>query len=332
VVDEASLGNSIEGNFIGTDRGGTQSHSNADGVLITNNSEETLVGGDSPDKRNVISGNSFNGVDISNTGGNEVKGNYIGTTRDGTGKLGNDTGVALNSASSNGIGGPSAGEGNAISGNEINGVALFGNSPDSNRVLGNLIGTTASGTGDLHNGENGVGMNGSFNTVGDGSSGGANTIAFNGTNGVEIEQNSAHGNHVLSNAIFSNGIGLSIGLNNDGATPNDTGDADTGPNNLQNFPVLSSAKTGKKGTTVAGKLNSNPNSTFLVQFFSNPSGTDEGKTLIGQKEMTTDASGNASFSLKTKKVGKGQNITATAMNKATFDTSEFSAPKKVVRR
>ena len=155
---------------------------------------------------------------------------------------------------------------------------------------------------------------------------------MNITEGGDGIPNNANGNRILSNSIFSNGDffpGIALG---NGGTPNDSGDPDTGSNRLQNFPILSSAKTGKKGTTVAGKLNSNPNSTFLVQFFSNPSGTDEGKTLIGQKEMTTDASGNASFSLKTKKVGRGQNITATAMNKATFDTSEFSAPKKVVRR
>jgi hypothetical protein len=33
----------------------------------------------------------------------------------------------------------------------------------------------------------------------------------------------------------------------------------------------------------------------VVRFFSNPSGTDEGKTFIGQKSVTTDASGNATF-------------------------------------
>ena len=54
---------------------------------------------------------------------------------------------------------------------------------------------------------------------------------------------------------------------------NDPGDTDTGPNNLQNKPVLSSTRKGATGTTtVRGTLNSAPGKTFNVQFFSNPEG------------------------------------------------------------
>jgi hypothetical protein len=87
--------------------------------------------------------------------------------------------------------------------------------------------------------------------------------------------------------------------------------------------VLSSAKISKRGTNVAGQLDSTPNSTFTLQFFSNPSGTDEGRTFLGEKSVTTDASASVSFTFKTKKkAGKGQNITATATNDATGDTSD----------
>jgi hypothetical protein len=45
----------------------------------------------------------------------------------------------------------------------------------------------------------------------------------------------------------------------------------------------------------------------------------------------TDGSGNASIGFSTtRKVALRQNITATATNSATGDTSEFSAPRKVV--
>jgi hypothetical protein len=111
-------------------------------------------------------------------------------------------------------------------------------------------------------------------------------------------------------------------------TPNDTGDADVGPNNGQNFPVLTSAKNATT-TTVTGKLNSTPGKTFIVEFFSNPSGTDEGRVFVGQKSVTTDASGNATFTFKSAtKVAKGRTITATATDPA-GNTSEFSAPKTV---
>ena len=66
-----------------------------------------------------------------------------------------------------------------------------------------------------------------------------------------------------------------------------------------------------------------------MQFFSSPSG-DEGQTFIGQKVVSTDASGNATFSFTpTTAVAVGRQITATTTRQATGDTSEFSAAKQV---
>jgi hypothetical protein len=84
-------------------------------------------------------------------------------------------------------------------------------------------------------------------------------------------------------------------------------------------------------STIKGKLNSNASQTYTVEFYSNPAGTDEGKKFIGQKSVTTDSSGNASFTFSpATKVPAGPAITATATNGSTGDTSEFSAPRKVV--
>ena len=80
-------------------------------------------------------------------------------------------------------------------------------------------------------------------------------------------------------AIHSNAR-LGIDLGNLGVNPNDAGDLDTGANNLQNFPVLTSATGGQ----VVGSLNSTPSSTFRVEFFANtvcyPSGNGEGETFL----------------------------------------------------
>jgi hypothetical protein len=143
--------------------------------------------------------------------------------------------------------------------------------------------------------------------------------------------------------MFSNG-GLGIDLvggtentagvtANDGdnpSTPQPDPDSDSGPNGLQNKPVLSSAKTVSGKTTIVGKLNSSPQQTYTIQFFSNPSG-NEGKKLIGQKSVTTDASGNRTFTFSpATAVSVGQTVTATATNTSSSgDTSEFSAPKTV---
>ena len=214
-------------------------------------------------------------------------------------------------------------------GNDREGVLILGNGADGNRITGNYIGTDKSGAAPLRNIDEGVFIyDVSNNTVGGTTAGAGNVISFSTEeDGVQIYGLNAKGNRILSNSIFSN-AGLGIELDNDGPTPNDPDDADTGPNNLQNFPVLSSARKNAAGTTtVRGKLHSTPSKTFTVQFFSNPSGTKEGKTLLGSKSITTDGSGDDSFSFSTKKaIRLGQNITATGAE----GTSELSAPRKVV--
>jgi len=57
----------------------------------------------------------------------------------------------------------------------------------------------------------------------------------------------------------------------DVTTPNDADDTDSGANNLQNKPVISSATTGSTKITIKGRLESNHNQTFTVEFYSNPS-------------------------------------------------------------
>jgi hypothetical protein len=166
-------------------------------------------------------------------------------------------------------------------------------------------------------------------SVGDGTRGRANTIAFNGKDGVLIKGSDlSTANSVLSNFIFSNGE-LGIDLSADGLTSNDAGDVDTGPNGLQNKPVLTFAKTVSGKTTIKGKLNSRPNKTYTLELFSNPSG-NEGKKLIGEKSVRTDEFGNRSFTFTSAAVSVGKTVTAMATNTSgSKDTSEFSAPRKV---
>jgi CSLREA domain-containing protein len=338
-----SVGNRIEGNFIGTDPTGTLDRGNTDdGVNIFDGPSENVIGGTTPAARNVISGNACNAVFVSNATGNRIQGNYVGTDKNGTKGLPNGDGfgcaaVSINESSGNTVGGTTAGARNLISGNGSGGVGIFGDS-QNNKVLGNRIGTTANGTGALGNGENGVritGSNASNNIVGDGTSAGSNTIAFNGDDGVSVTSDS--GNEISRNSVFSNaGIGIDLeGGFEDAAgyTANDPGDIDTGSNGLQNKPVISSAKTSSTKTTITGKLATVPNTLYRVEFFSNPSG-NEGKKFVGLKLVSTDASGNATFTFSpASKVAAGQTVTATArgefLEATAVGTSEFCAPKKV---
>jgi hypothetical protein len=329
IEGSASTGNRVVGNYLGTDASGTQDLGNtAAGVYLAG--PDNVVGGATAGERNVISGNESVGVHVAYSSGNRIVGNYVGTDATGTKDLGNyDQGVYISSAPNSTVGGTTAGARNVISGNDDAGVLVFGSA--GNKVMGNYVGTDATGTKDLGNADVGVNVTRASSTIGGVTAGERNLISGNHGVGVGIEGASATGNRILSNSIFANGL-LGIDLGGDGTTANDPGDPDTGPNYLQNKPVLYSAKKNAAGTTtIRGTLDSTPGKTFKVQFFSNPKGTDEGKTLLGSTNVLTDGSGKASFAFSTKKeIRLGQNITATATGE--YGTSEFSAPKKVVAR
>ena len=114
-----------------------------------------------------------------------------------------------------------------------------------------------------------------------------------------------------------------------GITPNDTGDADSGPNNLQNFPLLTTVSRDGASTIVEGTLNSTPNTTFRLEFFANtacdPSGNGEGASYLGSQDVATHANGNASFSATLPAgISGGTPVSATATDPGR-NTSEFSA-------
>jgi hypothetical protein len=115
-------------------------------------------------------------------------------------------------------------------------------------------------------------------------------------------------------------------------TPNDAGDPDTGPNGLQNFPVITSASApGGLNTTMGGTLNSKPNSTYRIDVYRNPGppAAAEGKDWVGAVTVTTNASGNATWSLTAPANYAGQVLRATATSTTTRDTSELSAARVV---
>jgi hypothetical protein len=168
------------------------------------------------------------------------------------------------------------------------------------------------------------------NFIGGTVTGAGNVISDNGGTGVSIFGTAATGNSVLRDSIFGNGSpgGLGIALNNDGVTANENKDPDTGPNKLQNFPVITSASA----TTIEATLNSRPSKTFTIQFFSNPApnfptGFGEGETVLGEKTVTTNDRGRASFTFATA-LTAGEFVTATATD-AFGNTSEFSAAPTV---
>jgi hypothetical protein len=157
----------VQGNFIGTDLTGTHPLGNQeDGILIDGGSNN-LIGGGSPGLGNVVAANGWNGVDISSFGignyacfVNHVQGNWIGTNKTGTAKLGNQRNgvliisdpLATNISFDNEIGGSTpflnssaprgpvpAGVGNTIAFNALDGVKVEGSQVVHTPIRGNSI-------------------------------------------------------------------------------------------------------------------------------------------------------------------------------------------------
>jgi CSLREA domain-containing protein len=342
--------NVIQGNFVGTDVSGTAKIPNGRALGFLNAVHHTLIGGDTPNARNLISGNNEIGVIFSAAGthDNVIQGNYIGVNTNATAKLGNSVGVVLFfTATNNSI------IGNVVSGNVKRGIDLTtngsppNNPPHANIVQGNIVGTDPSGTLDLGNGQANITVEpvggivlsqGVYNNdIGGMAPGQGNVVAFNYGAGIRLGANSSYsaagvGNSILNNSVYSNnGLGIALadgtGILNT-PLPNDNNDGDTGANNRQNYPVLTNATSAGGTVTVTGSLNSIPNTTFRIEFFAsaNPdaSANGEGETFVGSTDVTTNGSGNATISFGfAPRIGK-RLISATATNLTTGDTSEFS--------
>lgn len=323
------IGNVVENNYIGVDATGINGLGNnsygiqlydTDGVQILNN---------------VISDNASDGIRFlagSNVDNSIIQGNFIGVGADGTTLVGNGgdgIGVVSGTATDNQIGG--VGAGNIIAGNDGSGILLDGASVKGTAIIGNSIGTDASGGLNLGNGEYGVLVeNGSFgNAIGGILAGFGNTIAFNQRDGVRLAEDAGNSNAIHRNSIFGNAeLGIDIDIN--GVSSNDDLDSDNGANTRINFPVLTSANTdGASNVSISGWFNTTPGvATYRLEFFTSPvadpSGNGEGQLFIGAIDVTTDANGIALFSESfSALVSIGDVVSATATD-SLQNTSEFS--------
>jgi len=296
----------IEGDFVGTDVTGTKAVGNNVGVSVSGNND--LIGGTTAAARNVISGNRNRGIGVGGTfSGDMIQGNYIGVDVSGTKALGNaNEGIAIfaGSPTKHLIGGvttrPGVAPGNIISNNTGAGIDLSG--VTNITIEGNVIGADVTGKVAMGNTSDGVIISGGStgNTVGRTTARTGNIIAFNGTGGsggnaaegIQVVDSASVNNSFLGNSIFSN-VQLGIELGNTLVNTNDPCDGDTGPNNLQNFPDLTSASSNGISTTVKGTLNSKASTKFRIEFFANdvcdPSEHGEGQTFLGAMNVTTNS-------------------------------------------
>lgn len=233
-VLSTSVGNTIAGNYIGLNSSGTGALANVYNGITISNAAATTIGGVTGNPRNVISGNSYYGIQITGNGTqNLLQDNYIGTDASGTTAVQNHFAGVRVETPFNTVGTPGAG--NLISGNGQQGIFIVGSSASSNLVLANYVGTSAGGNSALGNGNAGIGISGApFNTIG--GTGAGNLLSANGDAGIFVISSTAIGNTIAGNTIGANASGTSA------------------LGNLYEGVYLEIAKSNTVGTVGAGNL------------------------------------------------------------------------------
>jgi hypothetical protein len=267
IVDSGTSGNVVVGDYIGVDATGAKALGNgASGVAIYNSASNNTIGGTAGGSGDVLSGNVQNGVYISdsNTTGNVVEGDFIGTDSTGTLAVPNNQGVLIqNGASNNTIGGPTAAAHDVISGNYSDGVHIVDGGTSGNVVAGDYLGVDATGAKALGNGASGVAIfnSASNNTVGGTASGSGDVISGNVQNGVYISDGGTTGNVVEGDYIGTDSTGMQAVPNYNGvlirggAANNTIGGSSTAARNVisgNNWDGVHITDAGTSGNVVAG--------------------------------------------------------------------------------
>src|SRR5579884_2643980 len=201
LLDSGSSGNQVLGNYIGTNHGGNAAVANKIG--IEDAGSRNTIGGSVLGDKNVISGNTGDGVLIDSTATAEtMQGNYIGLNVSGKSILANGSNGVEVQGNNNTLGGNSGSNPfvrNYVSGNTGDGL-LIDSGATGNQVLGNFIGVGVSGTNGVGN-LNDVEIAGSSNSIGGTSSGTSTIISGSGNDGVLLDSTAA------KNLIQANRVG-----------------------------------------------------------------------------------------------------------------------------
>jgi hypothetical protein len=305
----------------------------------------------------IVSCFGGSGIVISGPEGrfNRIEGNFVGTNFSGQDTIDspNYSGITLtDGAARNTIGGVFAGDGNVISGNRSIGLVIH--SSDSNRVVGNRIGTDVTGARAVGNKDAGIYLSmAAGNEVGGTQEGEGNLISGNAIHGVWIDGAGSTENRVVCNRIGTNAAGTAVLPNGSagvavhhGAKRNRIGpgndirgNANWGvviylPETAQNTVTRNAiSENGRAGITIANHANGDihepvvertadgiagstvPNA--VVEVFSDRS--DQGAIYEGT--VAADASGNFTWS----GTPAGPKVTATVTD-AEGNTSAFSNP------
>ncbi len=321
----------ILNNYIGMVDDTTPEFNNRHGIEVVKSAGGLNIGGDYSTQGNLIAGNKMLGVSIAESNTALIQGNIFSSNAAGTAYIPNEIGdVKIFDSPYLRIGGETSGYGNVIP----QGVMVESNSVNNVNLLikHNLLGVSKSGyVYPINPDRDGIYVEGatgspdiSFNQITNFNKG----IVILSDSVVPISKNKIYGNREMG-----------IDLGDDGVTLNDNLDSDTGPNGLQNFPVISNVVVQDYGAVKTVNfdvsLHSAPNKRYYIEVFSSlfcgSSGYGQGKQGFAYNgSLTTDSSGNTgiwhiSELYPTNVIGPCLTATATEFDGVRYlGTSEFS--------
>jgi CSLREA domain-containing protein len=243
-IELQGVGDTIQGNFVGTNPQGNAAEPNQNDGIHISNSSGSIIGGTTPGARNIASGNQIDGIHIvGSTGspatGNQIEGNFVGVNAAGTGSVGIKTiggaagtpagnfvfGIEISGGNDNEVGGTIAAARNVVGFNAV-GIELD-NGAENNFIQGNFSGVGADGVTPVGNNLQGIVVRSddnlspplgpgqanepavSFNTIGldpnANFTGLGNLVEFNGAAGISV-----FGNPLPNNATPLQNSGNSI--------------------------------------------------------------------------------------------------------------------------
>jgi gliding motility-associated-like protein len=205
-----SSNNTLQNNFVGTNKAGTSKFANSVGISLTSSNTNTILS-------NLVSGNTGDGIVLSLSGstagnGNIINDNTIGFTNGGSVALANGgIGISLTQSSFNTIG--TTGLPNVI-GNHVGAGISLGTTSNSNTIAFNVVGLDKAKTTKAAN-DNGIVVTASnSNNINN------NVISGNTNDGLVLDN--ASSNIVSTNIIGTNAAGSATDLGN-GASNNGIG-------------------------------------------------------------------------------------------------------------
>jgi CSLREA domain-containing protein len=209
ITGATATGNVVRGNRVGTTADGNAALPNGNAGITVSNVSGNTIGGTAAGAGNVLSGNALHGAMIVGAAStnNVVQGNLVGLNAAGTAAVPNGQYGITNYSPTSMIGGPAAGAGNTVSGNNYSGVLVYTPTATEVKVQGNRIGTNAAGTAAVPNGFYGVYVNSTDNLIGGAAAGEGNLISGNTRGGVALTERTAQRNVVQGNRIGTNPAG-----------------------------------------------------------------------------------------------------------------------------